>query len=157
MQDVWSGILLEFSDLPSIEGITRLAVRLLLALLLGGLIGYERERSGKSAGFRTHMVVCLGTAFFVAVPAQAGMTMEGLSRIIQGVAAGIGFIGAGCILKIEQEGRIEGLTTAASVWFTAAIGIAVGMGRDASAVLAAVLALVILKRVGIAGQERGGR
>ncbi len=142
--EIWRGIVLEFSDLPSIESITRLSVRLLLACLLGGLIGYERESSGKSAGIRTHMLVCVGTAFVIAIPQQAEMVLTDLSRIVQGIMAGVGFIGAGTIIKNDQKIEIKGLTTAASIWFTAGIGVAAGFGRESSAALGTFLVLVIL-------------
>jgi putative Mg2+ transporter-C (MgtC) family protein len=117
---------------------------MLLATLLGGLLGYQRERQGKAAGFRTHMLVALGSAFFVLIPLQAGMPMADLSRVLQGLIAGIGFLVAGTILKQQAPEQIHGLTTAAGLWLTAAVGVAVGLGREASAVLGAVLAFVIL-------------
>jgi len=134
----------EFSDLGDVEDITRIVVRLLVAIVLGGLLGYERESSGASAGLRTHMLVSLGSALFVLIPLQAGMKIEDVSRVLQGVTAGIGFLGAGAILKQKETNDIRGLTTAASVWLTAAVGIAAGMGREASAVLCALFALIIL-------------
>lgn len=143
-QQVWSTIQYEFSDLGDVEGITRVVVRLLVAVLLGGLLGYERESVGASAGLRTHMLVSLGSALFVLIPLQAGMKIEDLSRVLQGVTAGIGFLGAGAILKLKDENDIKGLTTAASVWLTAAVGVSAGMGREATAVLSTVFALVIL-------------
>lgn len=144
MDEVWAGIKLEFADLFMVKEVVRLSVRLILALLLGGIIGLERELSGKPAGLRTHMLVCLGTCFFMAVPERSGMPLADLSRIIQGITAGIGFLGAGTIIKHEDKSKIEGLTTAASIWFTAAVGVAVGLGRDASAVLATLMAMGIL-------------
>ena len=86
------------------------------------------------------MLVALGAALFVLVPQQAGVTAADMTRVLQGLVAGIGFLGAGAILKKGDEGEIEGLTTAAGIWLTAAIGIAAGMGREASAVLSTVLA-----------------
>jgi putative Mg2+ transporter-C (MgtC) family protein len=144
MEEVWEGIAAEFSDLPSIESAARLFVRLMLGALLGGLIGYEREWRGKDAGLRTHMLVCLGTAFVIAAAEQARMPFADISRIIQGIMAGIGFVGAGAIIKRTDKTKVEGLTTAASVWFTAAIGIVVGMGREASAVIGTLFALGVL-------------
>lgn len=144
LQQIWQTIQLEFSDLGDVEGITRITVRMLVAVLLGGLLGYERETAGAAAGLRTHMLVSLGSALFVLIPLQAGMKIEDLSRVLQGVTAGIGFLGAGAILKLKDENDIKGLTTAASVWLTAAIGVAAGMGREATAVLSTVFALVIL-------------
>ena len=140
----WMTVQQEFSDLGKAEDITRIVVRLLVALLLGGLLGYERESVGASAGLRTHMLVSLGAALFVLIPLQAGMQIQDLSRVMQGVTAGIGFLGAGAILKQKEEHDIKGLTTAASVWLTAAIGIAAGMGREATAVLSTVFALIVL-------------
>jgi len=134
----------EFSDLGDVDDITRIVVRLLVAVTLGGLLGYERENAGASAGLRTHMLVSLGSALFVLIPLQAGMKIEDLSRVLQGVTAGIGFLGAGAILKQKDQNDIRGLTTAASVWLTSAVGIAAGMGREGSAVLSALFALVIL-------------
>lgn len=143
-EQVWLTIQGEFSDLGDVDDITRIVVRLLVAILLGGLLGYERESAGASAGLRTHMLVSLGSALFVLIPLQAGMKIEDVSRVLQGVTAGIGFLGAGAILKQKDQNDIKGLTTAASVWLTAAVGIAAGMGREASAVLSALFALVIL-------------
>ncbi|MEN3274619.1 MAG: putative Mg2+ transporter-C (MgtC) family protein [Massilia sp.] len=140
----WITIQQEFSDLGNVDDITRIVVRLLVAVVLGGLLGYERESVGASAGLRTHMLVSLGSAMFVLIPLQAGMKIEDLSRVLQGITAGIGFIGAGAILKQREKEDIKGLTTAASVWLTSAVGIAAGMGREATAVLSALFALVIL-------------
>lgn len=134
----------EFSDLSDVREVTRLTLRLVVAAALGGLLGYERERQGKSAGIRTHMLVALGAALFVVAPLQAGMTEADLSRVLQGVIAGVGFLGAGMILRGEKSAEVKGLTTAAGIWMTAAIGVAAGMGREATAVLSTVLALVIL-------------
>lgn len=134
----------EFSDVADVEQITRLLVRLLLAALLGGVLGYEREQKGKAAGVRTHMLVAMGAALFVLVPQQGGMQLGDMSRVIQGVIAGIGFLGAGAIIKNHSEENVQGLTTAAGVWMTAAIGIACGLGRESTAVLGTLLALVVL-------------
>jgi putative Mg2+ transporter-C (MgtC) family protein len=134
----------EFSDVADVEQITRLLVRLLLAALLGGVLGYEREHKGKAAGVRTHMLVAMGAALFVLVPQQGGMQIADMSRVIQGVVAGIGFLGAGAIIKNHSEENVQGLTTAAGVWMTAAIGVACGLGRESTAVLGTLLALVVL-------------
>jgi putative Mg2+ transporter-C (MgtC) family protein len=144
MADIWFTIQQEFSDIPNASEATRVMVRLLTAVMLGGLLGYEREARGASAGLRTHMLVALGSALFLVVPQMAGATVEDLSRVLQGVVAGIGFLGAGAIIKLSEDRKIRGLTTAASIWLTAAIGAAAGMGRITSAILCAVLALVIL-------------
>jgi putative Mg2+ transporter-C (MgtC) family protein len=88
------------------------------------------------------MLVAVGSALFVVAPLLAGMSIADLSRVLQGLTTGIGFIGAGAIIKHRQD--VKGLTTAASVWVTAAIGIAVGMGQEGVALVGAVLALIIL-------------
>lgn len=137
----------EFSDAVDAEQITRILVRLLLAALLGGVLGYQREQQGKAAGIRTHMLVAMGAALFVLVPQQGGMQVADMSRVIQGVIAGIGFLGAGAIIKNKSEENVLGLTTAAGVWMTAAIGIACGLGREATAVLSTLLALAVLALV----------
>lgn len=134
----------DFSDLPDAGHVTRIVMRLTIAAILGGVLGYERERKGKAAGMRTHMLVALGAALFVMVPDQVGVTAAEMTRVLQGVAAGIGFLGAGAILKNHEGGEIEGLTTAAGIWLTAAIGIAAGLGRESTAILSTVLALFIL-------------
>ena len=139
----------EFSDLPDVAEFTRVVVRLLLAALLGGLLGFERERKGKDAGVRTHMLVSMGAALFVLLASQGGMKDSELSRVIQGVIAGIGFLGAGTILKAEREDKVYGLTTAAGIWLTAAIGVAAGLGRDSTAVLSTLLVLAVLALVPI--------
>ena len=139
----------EFSDLPDVTEFTRVVLRLLLAALLGGLLGFERERKGKDAGVRTHMLVSMGAALFVLLASQGGMKDSELSRVIQGVIAGIGFLGAGTILKAEREDKVYGLTTAAGIWLTAAIGVAAGLGRDSTAVLSTLLVLAVLALVPI--------
>jgi putative Mg2+ transporter-C (MgtC) family protein len=120
------------------------ALRMLVAVLLGGVLGLEREWAGKIAGLRTHMLTALGAALFVLAPRAAGMNDESVSRIIQGVIAGIGFLGGGVILKQDETGRIRGVTSAAGIWLTAAIGISAGMGRLWLAALTTALAIVIL-------------
>lgn len=134
----------EFSDLLQIEQATRVTLRMTVALLLGAAIGWERERRDAEAGLRTHMLVALGAAVFVLVPAASGMGSDALSRVIQGLVSGIGFLGAGAVLKQSAQGRIHGLTTAASIWATAAVGMAAGLGREASAVLATLFILLVL-------------
>jgi len=156
--EVWKGIKTDFSDLPGIMEVTQLLLRLGLAAGLGGLLGFQREWVGRAAGLRTHMLVALGSALFVLIPLQAGMSLVELSRILQGLTAGIGFLGAGTILK--RGAQIEGLTTAASLWLTAAVGVAAGMGREMSAVLGTVLAFIILALVPqmrSKGRSKGGR
>ena len=129
---------------PDAAHAVRVTLRLVLAAVLGGAIGMEREITGKAAGLRTHMLVALGAAVFTLAPHEAGMAIADLSRVFQGLIAGIGFLGAGAILKLPADQRIRGLTTAASIWLTAAIGSAVAVGALWLPVLAVTLALLIL-------------
>jgi putative Mg2+ transporter-C (MgtC) family protein len=138
------GLAEDFSDLPSLKLTVRLVARLLIAAVLGGLLGFEREEKSKPAGLRTHMLVALGSAVFVVIAQQYGMSSADLSRVIQGIVTGIGFIGAGAILKLSEQGQVHGLTTAASIWLAAAVGLAAGLGKTMSAALGTVLALGIL-------------
>src|SRR4030095_305983 len=126
----------------------RVIVRLLAATILGAIVVFERERARKPAGLRTHTLVCLGTTVFVLVCTSAGMSSDGLSRVIQGIVTGIGFIGAGSILKVTEQPHVKGLTTAAAVWMTGAIGVSVGLGTIGLAALTTLLALIILAVVG---------
>ena len=121
-----------------------MAFRLLVAAALGGLLGFEREMVGKAAGLRTHMLVALGAALFMIGPQQAGAGAADLTRVVQGIATGIGFVGAGAILKREEKGEVFGITTAASVWFTAAVGMTVGAGRLWLPVVGTAMAFAIL-------------
>lgn len=145
LSEVYSALRAEFADVPDAGEATRILVRLCMAVVLGGLIGYEREAAGKAAGLRTHMLVALGSALFVLVPLQAGVPLADMSRVLQGLIAGIGFLGAGAILKQSDEAHIKGLTTAASIWMVAAIGVAAGLGRETTAVIATVFTLIILQ------------
>lgn len=144
--DVWEALRNEFADITDVEQLTRVTVRLLIAALLGGILGFEREQNGKAAGVRTHMLVSIGAALFVLVPHMAGSQADAMSRVVQGIVAGIGFLGAGTILKGNRMDahHVKGLTTAAGLWMTAAIGIAAGMGREATAVLSTLLAWAVL-------------
>jgi putative Mg2+ transporter-C (MgtC) family protein len=126
--------------------------RLLLAALLGGIIGIERELDGQDAGFRTHLLLALGAALFGAISVGAftefvdGSTTNvqvDVTRVASYVAAGIGFIGGGAILK--DRGRITGITTATSLWTGAAVGLAAGLGFWLGAVATAVIALAALR------------
>src|SRR3989338_6951289 len=115
--------------------------RLVLAVIAGGLIGLEREIVHRPAGIRTHMLVCLGSALFVLVTIEA--LPHEAARIIAGIATGIGFLGAGTIFKAKDE--VHGLTTAASIWAVAGVGIAIGFGYYMITLLAVVLILIILQ------------
>jgi len=124
--------------------LAQVIIRLLAATVLGGLLGIQRESVRKPAGLRTHLLVSLGTAAFVIACSSVGMSLDGLSRVIQGIVTGIGFIGAGTILKLSEEHEIKGLTTAASVWLASAIGVTVGLGNLGIGVMIAVLGVIIL-------------
>jgi putative Mg2+ transporter-C (MgtC) family protein len=139
-----SVIAAEFSDLANIEQFVQMTVRLLMAAFLGAIVGFERQYHQKNAGVRTHTLVALGSALFIIIPIQTGVTTTDLSRIIQGLITGIGFLGAGIIVYSDKERRVRGLTSAAGIWLTAAIGTAAGSGREASALLATVLTLSVL-------------
>jgi len=143
-QEIWNTVRSEFSDIPDASQITLITLRLVIAATLGGLLGYEREQKGKAAGLRTHMLVALGAAIFVLIPQQAGASISDLTRVLQGLVAGVGFLGAGAIIMGSRQEEARGMTTAAGLWLTAAIGVAAGMGREATAVLSTVLALIIL-------------
>ncbi len=131
-------------ELPSLAQALSVLVRLFLAAVLGGILGWERERLGKTAGLRTHMLVSLGSALFVLAPLEAGAAAGDLTRVVQGIATGIGFVGAGAILKLEGQGQVKGLTTASTVWIAAAVGMAVGVGRFWVSAVGTALGLCIL-------------
>src|SRR5688500_6682035 len=134
----------EFSDLADASDVTRLLARVLLAVGLAAVIGYEREVRGSTAGLRTHMILELGVALIVVASQQSGMEREDVSRVIQGVFAGIGFLGAGAIIKQSDSDQVRGLTTAASLWTTAAVATACGLGTELTAIVATVIAVIIL-------------
>jgi putative Mg2+ transporter-C (MgtC) family protein len=138
----------EFSDLPDLSHVVRTVVRLVIAVALGGLVGWQRAVEGKPAGIRTHMLVTLGAALFVQASQSAGLDHADASRVIQGVVTGIGFVGAGAIMKVQEEHIVHGLTTAASIWVAAGVGVAAGLGRVWWAVLAAVIAILIMSVFG---------
>jgi putative Mg2+ transporter-C (MgtC) family protein len=126
----------------------RYMVRLIIAMTLGAVVGIQREHTGKPAGLRTHVLVAMGGALFVLAPLEFGMNSDGLSRVIQGLVTGIGFLGAGAILKLHEQREIEGLTTAAGIWMTAAIGIAAGLGRWGLALVSTILTWITLSIIG---------
>lgn len=144
MDSMWEQV---FPRLGDPVHLTRVTVRLFAAVILGAIIGFERQHEGKQAGMRTHMLVALGAALFALVPLEGEVKMSDLSRVIQGVAAGIGFLGAGTILQLNEEHKVKGLTTAASIWLTAAVGLAVGVGYLWPALLSVILGWMILSTV----------
>src|SRR5450830_1479448 len=128
--------------------------RLLAAAVLGGIIGAQRERVHSAAGFRTHILVAMGTALLVLGGLEAGFSTPDVSRVVQGIVAGIGFLGAGTILKLADRGEVHGLTTAATIWVTAAVGVAAGIGPLWLPALAAGLTWIVLA---LAVRLEGGR
>jgi putative Mg2+ transporter-C (MgtC) family protein len=103
-----------------------MVIRLVIAAFLGAVIGYERARAKKPAGIRTHLLVCMGAALFTVISIYGFGENGDPSRVAAGVVVGIGFLGAGTILR--QEKGVAGLTTAATIWAVAAIGVAMGAG-----------------------------
>lgn len=134
MPDSWLGSF----DTPELA---RIAWRLGAAAILGALIGIEREWMRKAAGLRTHTTVSLASATFVLAVSESDAD---IARVIQGIAAGIGFLGAGTILKGDSTATIQGLTTAATIWLTAGIGAAAGAGQVGVAMISVVAALITL-------------
>ncbi|WP_218127036.1 MgtC/SapB family protein [Catalinimonas alkaloidigena] len=130
-----------------------LLLRLVISLALAGVLGWEREQAGKSAGIRTHMLVGMGATFFVILGelfiARFQEYGESLRfdpvRIVSAVVTGVSFLGAGTIFISRGRARARGLTTAASVWVTAAVGIAVGLERYVLAVGSTMLVLIVLR------------
>jgi putative Mg2+ transporter-C (MgtC) family protein len=133
------------AGIPDVRQFAVIIIRLLAATLLGAAIGYERETAGKAAGLRTHILVTTGTAVFVLGCMGAGLKEDAISRVIQGIVTGIGFVGAGSILKRERKREIQGVTTSAGIWMAAAIGVTVGLGGLGLALIAAALTLIVLR------------
>jgi putative Mg2+ transporter-C (MgtC) family protein len=119
----------------------QILLRLVLSVIAGGFIGIEREVVHKPAGVRTHMLVCLGSALFALVTIES-LPSE-VARIIAGIATGIGFLGAGTIFRSKSE--VHGLTTAASIWAVAGVGIAIGLGYYLMTIISVVLILIVLQ------------
>jgi len=126
-------------------------LRLSLAIFAGALIGWERQLDHKPAGFRTHMLVSLGAATFVLTGIQMGTVQESVSsvsRIIQGITAGVGFLGAGEIInKVQQTGeiKVQGMTSAAAIWVSASLGVAIGCGLWVIGLFGAIATFLILR------------
>ena len=139
---------LPFFHWPSTHILLVSVLRLGLAALLGAVIGLQRERVHSTAGLRTHMLVSVGSAFFVLAAIEAGATATDVSRIIQGLVAGVGFLGAGAILKVGDREEVHGLTTAASIWLIAAVGTGAGLGHLWLPTLGAAFGWVILGPIG---------
>lgn len=127
-----------------------LIFRLTLALVMGGVIGWNRQTQGKAAGLRTHMLVSLGAALFALIPLQMGadLSSDALSRTIQGVATGIGFLGAGEIFSVSRRADVrpvvKGLTSAAAIWVSAALGVVAGCGLWRMCLIGGLISLLVL-------------
>jgi len=122
-----------------------MTLRFLLAVALGAGIGFQRERAGKTAGLRTHILVSSGAAIFTLASIYGfSGTVVDISRVAAGVVVGVGFIGAGVIFRGRQEEEVAGLTTAATIWVTAAIGLAAGAGMYLISVIATAIITGIL-------------
>lgn len=144
MEILWSELT---SGFPDGRQFAVVVIRLIAALTFGAVIGFERQRAGKAAGLRTHILVTTGTATFILACLSAGMNTnsDGISRVIQGIITGIGFVGAGSIIKSDMDRRVQGVTTSAGIWMSAAIGVTVGLGRIGLAMIATLLSLLILR------------
>ena len=134
--------------LPPADQVVRVALRLVGSLIIGTIIGLQRELTHKPAGLRTHLLVALGSTLLVVAAVNSGMKSADVSRVIQGLVTGIGFLGGGTILKLTREHEIRGLTTAAGIWLTAAAAIAVGLGMFVDAFIGVLFALIVLSAVG---------
>jgi putative Mg2+ transporter-C (MgtC) family protein len=118
-------------------------LHILLAVILGGIIGFERERHGHYAGIRTHILVCMTSAFVMSAFLTYGFAMDSVARIAGAILTGIGFLGAGTILSHGTE--VKGLTTAASVWGVAGLGLVIGIGAFLEAIVIALVMVLILE------------
>ena len=120
-----------------------MVLRILMAAALGAIIGYQRERAGKSAGLRTVVLVCVGAALFTMASIYGFGAVADPSRVAAGIVIGIGFLGAGAIMR-REGGHVEGLTTAATIWAVAAVGLAAGAGLYLICAVATALMLIVL-------------
>lgn len=135
--------------LPDAGTIAVIVLRLLTAAVLGGVLGMERERKGRAAGRRTHILVAVGSALFVMAPLLSGIAAEDVTRVMHGIVSGIGFLVAGAIIKRQRDERIEGLTTAAGIWMVSAIGMTAGMGMEIMALATTLIALAVVAVVAV--------
>lgn len=142
-EEIGQALAREFA-LPDAGTTTVIVVRLLTAAVLGGMLGMERESKGRAAGLKTHILVSIGSALFVMAPLLSGVSAADVTRVMQGIVSGIGFLGAGAIIKLERDERIEGLTTAAGIWMVSAVGMAAGMGSEIMALATTLIALAVV-------------
>ena len=120
-----------------------MVLRLIMATVLGAVVGYQRERAAKPAGLRTHVLICVGAALFTIASLYGFGAVADPARVAAGIVAGVGFLGAGAIIR-RDEGLVAGLTTAATIWAVAAIGLAVGAGLYLVSAVTTVLILIVL-------------
>ncbi len=126
---------------------TTIVLRLAASVVIGGLIGLERELEHKPAGLRTIILVCLGSTIFMLVGLELGLAISELGRIVAGVVTGVGFLGAGAIIR--ARGEVYGLTTAATIWLASGLGLAIGAGYYVLAIIASISVLIVLRILGI--------
>jgi putative Mg2+ transporter-C (MgtC) family protein len=131
-------------EVMNLSPLLEMTLRFLLAVALGAGIGFQRERAGKAAGVRTHILVSAGAALFTLASIYGFGGVVDISRVAAGVVVGIGFIGAGVILRGQRESEVAGLTTAATIWITAAVGLAAGAGMYLISVIATAVAVGVL-------------
>ena len=131
------------TPLMDIQGELVIASKLMVAAVLGALIGYDRGRHGRDAGIRTYAAVCIGAALFTSIAGHLE-DVAATSRIVANVVMGIGFLGAGIVYKDSGSGYSKGLTTAATIWCTAAIGVAVGLNMFTIATAGALLVYFLI-------------
>lgn len=120
-----------------------MVLRVLLAIVLGGAIGFQRGKAEKPAGLRDIILICAGAALFTVVSIH-GFSVDEQARVAAGIVAGIGFLGAGAIMRRGESGMVKGMTTAATIWITAGIGMAAGAGMYIIAPVITLLVLVVL-------------
>ena len=150
MDALWS----ELARCTDLSNAVLVLMRLTVAAVFAGLIGWERERGSHTAGFRTHILVGVGSALFALV-AVLPAEQPDLANIVKGVAAGVGFLGGGAILKHVEHQAVEGLTTAAGMWITAAIGVAAAAGMYLPAFVATLITLFVLRPLRVVEQPGG--
>ena len=147
------------AGLTNHDHLLRVFVRLFAAILLGGLIGLQRVATRKPSGLRAHSLACVGTTVVLLSCSATGFSLDGTSRAVQGIMIGVGFIGAGSILKLSEDHLVSGLTASTRIWTTAAVGIAIGLGQLGIALITTVLVILVLAvfRVFEQGIERRWR
>jgi putative Mg2+ transporter-C (MgtC) family protein len=139
------------------DQVLRVMIRLCTAILCGAFIGLQKVRATKPSGLRTHTMVCLGTTLVLLSCSSAGISREAIATVVQGIVIGIGFVGAGSILKSSEEHLIHGLTASVRLWTTATIGIAIGLGRVGIGVIATILIVLLLNAISTLEGRMGKR